>query len=119
MSSAFRVYINNDLLLSTGIPGKNAKETTPFYSPKVVGFENNSESFDIIIHVSNFHYRMGGMWAPVFLGKPSILNSMRERKLVIFSFFLEQYVLLGFIILVFFGLVEMINLLCILVYSVY
>jgi two-component system sensor histidine kinase ChiS len=39
MATAFRVYVNGALRVSTGIPGETAKQTTPFYSPKVVQFE--------------------------------------------------------------------------------
>ena len=96
MSSAFRVYVDNDLLITIGTPGKALEQTTPLYSPKIVEFENNSEVFDIIIHVSNFHYKTGGMWSPVFLGKPSLLYSIREKQLVISSFLFGTICIIGF-----------------------
>ena len=96
MATAFRVYVNEDLLVSSGIPGETAEQTTPFYLPTVVTFENTSEAFDIIIHVSNFHHWQGGMWEPILLGNPSQLNSMREKHLVISSFLFGTICIMGF-----------------------
>jgi len=96
MATAFRVYVNGDLLVSNGIPGETAEQTTPFYAPTVVTFENTSEAFDIIIHVSNFHHWQGGMWEPILLGNPSQLNSMREKQLVISSFLFGTICIMGF-----------------------
>lgn len=95
MSSAFRAYINNDFITSTGVPGKTAEQATPFYSPRVVEFESDSETLDIIIYVSNFHHRLGGMWSPVLLGKASVLNSMIERQLVLSSFLFGTICIIG------------------------
>ena len=96
MATAFRAYVDEDLLVSNGIPGETAEQTTPLYAPTVVTFENTSEAFDIIIHVSNFHHWQGGMWEPVLLGNPSQLKSMREKQLVISSFLFGTICIMGF-----------------------
>ena len=96
MSSAFSLYLDDKLLTSTGFPGKTAEQTIPFYSPKVVTFENNAGEFDIIVHVSNFNHRNGGIWLPVLIGTPEQLNLLREKKLVSSFFLFGTICIIGF-----------------------
>lgn len=96
MSSAFAVYLDNKFLTSTGIPGQTVETTTPSYSPKIISFESNTGAFDIIIHVSNFNYRNGGIWLPVLLGTPEQLSLVREKRLVRSSFLFGAICIIGF-----------------------
>jgi len=96
MATAFRVYVDEDLVVENGKIGKTAEQSTPFYAPRVVSFENTSESFDIIIQVSNFHHWQGGMWEPILLGNPTQLNAMTEQQVVISAFLFGSICIMGF-----------------------
>ncbi len=86
-SSSSRVYINGKLICTSGFPGSTEEQTIPLYAPSVTALENDSNVLDIVIHVSNFHDWVGGLWGAVYLGKVSELHAEREKELV-FSFLL-------------------------------
>ena len=81
MGTAFRLYVNGDKLSSGGTPGKNLETTVPGYSPGVVDFEQNASRMEIILHVSNFHHRRGGVWEVIQLGNETDVRVLRESRL--------------------------------------
>ncbi len=86
-SSASRVHINGELICTSGFPALTKEQTIPLYAPSITSLENDSNILDIVIHVSNFHDWVGGMWNHVYLGEVSELHAEREKELV-FSFLL-------------------------------
>jgi PAS domain S-box-containing protein len=96
MSSSSKVYVNGNLICTSGFPASTKEQTIPFYAPSVTALENNSGVLDIVIHVSNFHHWKGGIWEPVYLGKVSKLHAEREKKLVFSSLFFGAIWIIGF-----------------------
>ena len=96
MSSSSRVYVNGDLICTSGFPGSTKEQTIPLYAPSVTVLDNNSNVLDIVIHVSNFHHCRGGMWDPVYLGNVSELQTKREKNLVFSSLFFGAIWIIGF-----------------------
>jgi len=96
MSSSSRVYVNGDLLCTSGFPDSTEEQTIPRYEPSITTFENNSDVLDIVIHVSNFHHRNGGMWEPVYIGDVSTLQAKREKQLVASALFFGAIWIIGF-----------------------
>jgi two-component system LytT family sensor kinase len=75
-SSAYDMYINEKLIASNGTVSKNAEGERGEYTPKTVFFNIPDKEFDVIIHVSNFHYAYGGFWRNITFGSAEkILNS--------------------------------------------
>lgn len=96
MSSSSRVYVNGGLICTSGSPGPTREQTIPFYAPSVNRVVNNTGVLDIVIHVSNFHHYKGGLWEPVYLGKVSKLQALREKRLVSSSIFFGAIWMIGF-----------------------
>lgn len=103
-SSAYRLYIDETLVSSSGTVGVNAAEERGEYQPKVVFFNVPSNDFDIIIQVSNFTYDRGGFWYSIFMGNPDKIIRLHDRYMakeisvlgalfVISLFFLAIYML--------------------------
>ena len=95
LATAYRVYVNGNLLFESGIPGKSADSTVPYLLPKVVPFEIDSEQLDILIHVSNFHHRLGGMWESIKLGGADEILARREMSLLFKFFLLGSIIIMG------------------------
>lgn len=55
-SSAYRLYINETLVASNGLPGTNASAEVGEYRPQAVIFSTPGSEFDMIIQVSNYHW---------------------------------------------------------------
>ena len=77
-STAYELYINDNLVSSNGKVATNKEQFEPGYMPKVVEFTPKSESFTLIFHVSNFTYARGGMWYPINMGKPEQIRNMEK-----------------------------------------
>lgn len=67
-SSAYRLYIDNNLIAQNGKISSNMLEEVGEYKPQTVYFIAPSDEFDIIVQVSNHHYNRGGFWSPMYLG---------------------------------------------------
>lgn len=67
-STAFRLYVNNELLAANGRVGMDGQHYSPQYLPVKVEFMPPSRDFDIILQVANFSYARGGVWYPVYMG---------------------------------------------------
>ena len=61
MGTAYKVYLNGKDLISVGLAGQNRKTTVPRYFPQVVDFDSETDEMELIILVSNFHLRRGGI----------------------------------------------------------
>lgn len=74
-STAYRLWANGVLLSRSGEPGTSRAETTPGYRIRTAVFTAPAGALDIVLQVSNFHHRRGGMWRPIELGTISQIES--------------------------------------------
>lgn len=87
-STAFRLYVNGKPANYAGTVGSNQAESKPAYSPMVMSIDGApSGCLDLVLQVSNFHYRTGGFWRPMWIGRQEDL-SRQKRLLDIKSAFL-------------------------------
>ena len=68
VSSAYKLFINDKLLVGAGTVGTGIEAEKGEYNPQTAVFRVPDEQFDIIIQVSNFHYARGGLWDSLYLG---------------------------------------------------
>lgn len=80
MGTAYVLYVNNKRLASGGEIGKTKETARPGYEPGIFVFTPPSNSFDLIVHVSNYEYYWGGMWEPIRLGNADILHQEQSKK---------------------------------------
>jgi PAS domain S-box-containing protein len=81
IGTAFTIYLNGKRVCSAGVAGKNRETTVPRYFPQVVGFEAETNQMEVILQVSNFHLRRGGIWEPIQLGTEKAMRKIREQRL--------------------------------------
>lgn len=62
ISSASKVYVDDELLFEAGNIGKSKEEVKPGFTSGVKLFRTKAKEFNVIIQVSNFHYTKGGVW---------------------------------------------------------
>ncbi|MCU0443607.1 MAG: PAS domain S-box protein [Microscillaceae bacterium] len=68
ISTAFKLMVDGQILLEVGQVGKDKKTSLPDFYPQIVEFTPRQNQTEIIIQVSNFHYRKGGLWESMELG---------------------------------------------------
>jgi len=74
-SSAYNLYINNELIASAGKVARNKQDEVAEYNPQIVAFSIPDKDFYIIIQTSNFHYSKGGFWNSIYLGRNDLIVS--------------------------------------------
>ncbi|WP_411823398.1 sensor histidine kinase [Leptospira sp. 'Mane'] len=78
--TAYHMYINGNLELQNGTPGRNERETKEFWLPSAVFFTTANPEIEIIIHVSNFKSLQGGFRQSIELGTAEdVLNTKQMR----------------------------------------
>ncbi|CAG7645089.1 Adaptive-response sensory-kinase SasA [Paenibacillus solanacearum] len=66
--TAYRLWVNGEEVTSSGKVGETPHNALAKYTPKAVNFHNNGRSVDIVIQVSNYDHRLGGIWNPLLIG---------------------------------------------------
>jgi two-component sensor histidine kinase len=84
---AYRLWVDKELLLSGGVPGKNRKAMIPNRSVKISYFRPQQREMQIILQVSNFHHMKGGLRFSIQLGSEDRITWIRSRNLA-FDMFL-------------------------------
>lgn len=87
IQTAYRVFIDGSEIASGGEPGRDRNESKPGYNPKSVLFSPSSLKMEIIIHVSNFDHRKGGLWGAISFGSIQAITqknrALRDRDIFI------------------------------------
>jgi PAS domain S-box-containing protein len=95
VSTAYTMFINDKNLASAGVPGALRETETPKWCRQVVGFEPSTDHLEIVLHVSNFHHRKGGMWEVFELGLESDIRQSHEKRLGFDLFLFGSIVMVG------------------------
>jgi PAS domain S-box-containing protein len=95
ISTAYTLFVNGKNLTSAGVTGTRRDTTTPQQYRQVVDFEPDADQLEIILHVSNFHHRKGGVWEVSQLGREADIRQSQERKLGFDLFLFGSIVIMG------------------------
>ena len=91
--SSYKLWINGREIRQVGTPGKNPQETKPGYSFHVTPFIPEKSRIEIIIQISNFNYKDGGIRDVPVLGAEKMLSREKDRNLI------TNYILFGALII--------------------
>jgi diguanylate cyclase (GGDEF)-like protein len=83
MATAYKLWINNQLLASNGKVGTSEKEMVPQYLPQVIIFEPDDRVLQVVIQTSNFMHQRGGIWENIELGTEKQVRALRDRRLAL------------------------------------
>ncbi|MEK3914878.1 ATP-binding protein [Paenibacillus sp. FSL H7-0331] len=75
ISSAYRMWINGQLLMELGTVGTTALTSVPYESPEYVYFVPESSNLQMDIQVSNYAQRKGGIWSGIHIGSQRAIQS--------------------------------------------
>lgn len=74
--SAANLWINGEIVDFGGRTGTNQELSRPEWIPCVIDpSDNNSDSLEIVLQISNFHHRKGGARESIYLGDESLLDA--------------------------------------------
>jgi PAS domain S-box-containing protein len=78
ISTAYTIYIDRKPAASAGVAGMTPATTVPRQFPMTVAFQPESEQIEILLQVSNFHHRRGGVWDLIRLGPENQIRRLNE-----------------------------------------
>lgn len=92
IGTAYRLYVDNELLLSVGKAGRTKAQTTARYQPQVLPIKTKNEVVNITIHVANYDNEWGGIANPIKIGRvQSLFNEQKINSMQ--SMFLGGFLL--------------------------
>jgi signal transduction histidine kinase len=80
IASAYRLYVNGELLAETGTVGRSRAEMSAQNYSKVISFPVREGVNELVIQASNFVQRKGGIWTPIQFGNSQDVARVREIK---------------------------------------
>lgn len=93
VKTAVEIYVNGHLLQSIGRVGKSKESMKPTYAPVIVAIPATQDELEIILHVSNYFHRKGGVWDSIQLGDEKSIRQLRFKALGL-DFFLVGSILI-------------------------
>lgn len=93
--TAYKLWVNGERIATAGKVGKLRDTMTPQYLPQVVLFESNQGENEIIIQVSNFYHRSGGILESISLGGEKQILGLRYKNLVRESILFGSLICIG------------------------
>jgi signal transduction histidine kinase len=95
VATSYKLWIDGELLTSNGTVGLSRETMRPKNYAKVVYFHPKGPDTELVIQVSNFVQRKGGLWAPLFIGEASSITALRENRMASDLFISSALFILG------------------------
>ncbi len=95
-STAYRIFVNNELVGESGKIGKYRESMLPDPSTHIFLFSPSSDTLDIVIHISNFNHRKGGLWNSLVIGTVEDIQSSRNQTVYMDLFLCGSLLLMSF-----------------------
>lgn len=93
--TAYTLYINGEKVQQTGRPGKSADGMIPEYRHVIVPVPKHRGEISLVFHVSNFHHRLGGLWASPVIGTAESLYTSYSHRLARNIFIIGAIFIMG------------------------
>ena len=67
-ATSYRMFVNGKIVSENGRPAAAREDSIPHYQPRTVFFTCDSPQIEIVVQVSNFSHRQGGLWESISIG---------------------------------------------------
>jgi signal transduction histidine kinase len=95
IASAYYLWVNGELLLENGVVGMDQTSMSPKHYSRVAVFQPKQQELEIVIQVSNFVQRKGGIWEKIELGEADSILFAREKSMTLQTFISSGLFLIG------------------------
>jgi signal transduction histidine kinase len=102
VASAYKLWLNGRPLAQSGAVGENAAAEIPLLSTRLPRFHPGGGPLEIVLQVSNYHYRQGGVISAIKLGPHGLLATAHLRQWGLALFFVGSLLVMGLYHLVLF-----------------
>jgi signal transduction histidine kinase len=102
IASAYKLFVNEKQLLEIGKVGTSQATSVADFRPAIVPVQPINNKLNIVIQVSNFTYRTGGLWDYIKLGPSGQVQSLQIKNIGIDFFIAGSFFLIAIFYLVIF-----------------
>lgn len=95
IASAYKLFVNGKQVLAVGNPGTTAESTIADLKPAIVNISPQNNEIEIVIQVSNFNNRVGGVWDFVKLGTQAQVHDYFIKNISIDFFVAGSFFLMS------------------------
>ena len=78
--TAYRIFMNSKLTHSVGVIGRDESESEALHLPSIGFVQSNTNNLEIVIQVSNYHNRLGGLWNHLYLGRANQVQAYVNNR---------------------------------------
>lgn len=82
MGTAYALFANGKQIAKNGIVGTIKSKSIPQHMPIISDYLPQEQDIELLLHISNFHNRDGGLWYTILIGNESKLRELREKKML-------------------------------------
>src|SRR5690606_1550461 len=80
VNTSYELWVDGKLLATNGAIGRTRSEGKPQFRPEIARFQPTDRQVDLVLHVSNFHFREGGIPRRLELGTAGQI-ALKQRRL--------------------------------------
>lgn len=95
VQQAYRLWADGRLVAQSGVVGRSAGEETPQRSLRLAKIPRRNGSVDLVLQVSNHHFRTGGVPEPILVAPPGVLERQRTQRWALALFFTGSILIIG------------------------
>lgn len=104
--TAAKIYINDKLVTSVGTVGVSRDNAKAFTKPQITIFYPPEPDFEIIVHVSNYFFKMSGMTETITFGVADGLLDHWSKNIIIGMFIIGAIFIMSLYHLVLYALIK-------------
>ncbi len=94
-STAYTLWADGSLIAQSGTPGASRAESQPHYVMNTADFLVSEGRARLLLHVSNFHHRRGGMWKSIKIGTTSQIALLDTQETTYDLLLLGSFLAMG------------------------
>ncbi|WP_075589769.1 sensor histidine kinase [Labilibacter marinus] len=80
IKSAYQIFANGELLGGSGKVGTSSKDMSPSRYQMEYYFSTSRDLIDVVIQVSNFHHKKGGLTGSIVIGHPREISYRKSKQ---------------------------------------
>lgn len=92
---AYKLWVNGELLEEVGVVGENKSGMIPRLATKLVFFQSDNDTVELVMQVSNFHHKRGGITKDIELGSSNVLAARAKLKVASEMFITASLLVIG------------------------
>lgn len=92
---AYKLWVNGELLAQVGTVGQDKSSTTPRLATKLVFFQPENDTVELVMQVANFVHKRGGITKYIELGGSDVLTVNTNLKIAAEMFITASLLVIG------------------------